>query len=116
MPNFDKNKFSLKYMVLGDKENPKKDWFKALGLGIRFVIIIGLCYIIYRGADALFPKSKPSVQQIKVERGGQATIIQKTESKRWYMFFVEPFIGAKTDTKGEGRADVGVRTGIRVEF
>lgn len=108
----DLSKFDIKSLVVGKKE----DIWKSLRYGIIFSLILGLGYIIYRGADALFPKPKPSVQTIKVEKGGQATIIQQTEKKRLFIPFVEPFVGIGTNTKGEGRAEVGGRLGCRIEF
>ena len=111
-PQFDKTKFDLGYFLAPKKQ----DAFKALKYGMIFTLILGIGYLIYRGAEALFPKPRPSVQTIKAEKGSKVTVIQKTDDKRWYIFFVEPFVGMRTDTDGEGRAEVGGRLGIRFEF
>ena len=110
-PAYDKSKFEVKGLILGKKE----DWFKSWRYGLLFAITCGLLFFIVYGAYNIW-KPKENKQIIKVEKGGQATIIQKTENKRWYILFAEPFIGARTDTKGEGRAEVGTRIGVRFEF
>jgi len=106
---YDPNKFDLKYFLAPKKQ----DAFKALKYGLIFCLILGFGYLIYRGAEALFPK--PKSQIIKVSKGGTATIIQEAD-KRWFIMFVEPFVGIRTDTEGEGRAEVGGRLGCRIEF
>ena len=109
-PVFDKSKFDLGYFL-----TPKpQDAFKALKYGLTFILIIGLCYLIYRGVEALFPK--PQEQNIVVKKGGNAVIIQQAQKKRWLVPFAEPYVGIRTDTKGEGRLEVGGRLGCRIEF
>lgn len=106
----DLSKFSLKKLVVGKKE----DIWKSLRYGIIFILIVGAAYLIYRGIEALFPK--PQNQTIKVEKGGIATIIQQADKKRVFIPFVEPYVGMQTNTKGEGRAEMGGRLGARFEF
>lgn len=102
----DVSKLNIKSLVVGKKQ----DVWKALRYGIIFSLIVGLGYIIYRGAEALFPK--PPEQNIVVKKGGTATITQVTANKRFLIPFVEGGVEARDNQ------DVGayIRAGARIEF
>jgi hypothetical protein len=108
---YDPNKFEVKGLILGKKE----DWFKAWRYGLLFAITIGVLFFIVYGAYRIW-KPTDTKQVIKVEKGGQATIVQKTGDKRWFILFAEPYVGVSTNTKSEGRGEVGGRVGARFEF
>ena len=105
----DLNKFSVKKLVVGKKT----DIWKSIRYGLIFCLFLGICYFIYRGAEAMFPK--PQNQNIVAEKGSKVTVINKAD-KRWFILFAEPYIGVSTNTKDEGRAEVGGRVGLRFEF
>ncbi len=102
----DKEKFNLKYLLTGEG---KKDWFKAWGNGVKILISVALAAILCIGILGVyrffFPKKTPQTQNITVESGGHATIIQN-ESKDWE---IGVFAGALSyDNKNGGIVGVHI--------
>jgi hypothetical protein len=104
----DLSKFSVKSLVVGKKQ----DIWKALRYGIIFTIILGLGYLVYRGAEALFPKPQKLEQNIVAQKGSTVNIKQVTANKRFLIPFVEGGVEARDNQ------DVGafIRAGARIEF
>jgi hypothetical protein len=107
----------LKTLLQGDGSRPLSvEWTKTLTYYGRFIIITILILLVVLGVYRLFfsrPTNSATIQ--KVEKGGTVNIVQKASS-RWFTLFVEPFVGVRTDTEGEGRAELGGRIGCRFEF
>jgi uncharacterized protein (DUF1919 family) len=82
---------------------------KSLSIGWKVVLVGIVAFLIYRG---LQPKQKQT-QQITVESGGQATIIQKQTSKRFLIPFIEIYTMKEKDYSNFG---YGLKAGLRVEF
>ena len=104
----DLNKFSVKKLVVGKKE----DIWKSLRYGLIFMLFLGLGYLIYRGAEALFPKPQKLEQNIVAQKGSTVNIKQITANKRFLIPFVEAGVEARDNQ------DVGafIRAGARIEF
>lgn len=86
---------------------PSSYW-KSLSIGLKLGMLLIIGYAIY---NLIFPK--PSQRQdIVVQSGGTATIIQKQENKRRMIPFMEAFIGQSRNE----RINTGVRCGLRLEF
>ena len=107
-PTFDKSKFDLGYFLAPKKQ----DAFKALKYGFIFLLLLGVGYLIYRGAEALFPKPQKLEQNIVAEKGSNVTIKQITVRQRFLIPFVEGGVEARDNQ------DVGayIRAGVRIEF
>jgi len=83
---------------------------KSLSIGWKVVLIALVIFFVYRGITA---NRQKQTQQITVESGGQATIIQKQTSKRFLIPFIECSVG---QSNRYDKLETAVKGGIRVEF
>ena len=83
---------------------------KSLSIGWKVVLIVLVIFFVYRGITA---NKQKQTQQITVESGGQATIIQKQTSKRFLIPFVEAYTMKEKEDAGFG---YGMKAGLRFEF
>lgn len=103
----DKTKFNLGYLFKGEG---KVDWFKALGNGWRFsVILICIALLGFTIWKAFFEKK--NTQNIQIGSGSQVTIKQG-EQKKNLILFVEPYV----DQSSNRKFGTGIRGGVRLEF
>lgn len=103
----DKTKFNLSYLIKGEGA---KDWYKAVGNGWRFsVILICIILIGFTIWKAFFEKK--NLQNIHIGSGSQVTIKQG-EQKKNLILFVEPYV----DQSSNRKFGTGVRGGVRLEF
>ena len=104
----DKTKFNLGYFIKGEGA---KDWFKALGNGWRFsVILLGVALLGFTIWKAFFVKTNN--QQIHIDPGSTVNIQQGDKQKKGLILFVEPYV----DQSSNRKFGTGVRGGIRLEF
>ena len=82
---------------------------KSISIGWKLLLVLLVIFTIYRAW--IIPKQKQT-QQITVESGGQATIIQKQDRKRFLIPFVEGFV----EQSRNNQMNTGIRAGLRFEF
>lgn len=82
---------------------------KSISVGFKIAVVFFLLFSVYR----LFSPKQKQTQQITVESGGQATIIQKQAVKRFMIPFVEPYIMKEKNDTDFG---YGLKAGLRFEF
>lgn len=106
--SIDKTKFNLGYLIKGEGT---KDWFKALGNGWRFsVILICIVLIGFTIWKAFFEKK--NTQNIQIGSGSNVTIKQGEQKRKNLIMFVEPYV----DQSSNRKFGTGVRGGVRLEF
>ena len=88
----------------------------SVSKGLLVLGIIALCgwaiYVTYIKPHTKFA-AKTQTQAITIQKGASATIVQKTDSpKKWLFLFIEPFI----EQRQHSSMQTGIRVGIRLEF
>ena len=83
---------------------------KSLSIGWKIVLIGLLAFTIYK---AWFVPKQKQTQQITIESGGQATIIQKQDGKKR---FIIPFLEGGAEKQDFDKWGTYVRFGLRIEI
>ena len=88
----------------------------SVSKGLLVLGIITLCgwaiWITYIKPHTKFA-AKTQTQAITIQSGGSATIVQKTDSpKKWLFLFIEPFI----EQRQHSSMQTGIRSGVRIEW
>ncbi len=84
---------------------------KSTSVGLKFLIVLGLIFCVVYTIYTIFHK-QPN-QNIIVEKGGVATIIQKNAPKKFLIPFTEVGVEQK---QGNNALASYIRVGIRAEF
>jgi len=83
---------------------------------LAYILITGFVALIALGGYSIYrffvPKKPAQSNQITVQSGGQATIIQRNERKR----FVVPFVEGGAEARDREKIGAFLRAGVRVEF
>jgi hypothetical protein len=89
---------------------------KSWKITINAVVIIGIISCVLFGGYSIyrffFPKKSTQSNQITVQSGGQATIIQKNDRQRWII----PFVECGAEARDKEKIGAFIRAGVRFEW
>lgn len=121
-----KGPFDLKYLITGAG---KEDWFKALGLGSRFLIVLLIVGLLAAGGMTLwrtfFPKPQQNISKpVHVGLLSHDTVDQSTvqnvinPKRKWWEPI--PYVAVFGEVKGSSTDNInlgiGVQGGVRWDF
>jgi hypothetical protein len=105
-------KFNLGYFFKGAGV---EDWWKALGHGWRLLVIIALCFVVFKGIMTFFPTQKQTQTNTITAQAGSTVNIGQSQSsvkaRPWWLphLFTELYAFAESDS----RTGVGTRGGLQ---